>query len=516
MEREALAVIWSVLRLRHLLLGRQFTLVSDHKPLQKIFGEGGLPKVASARLVRWALLLQPYDFIVAYKPGPQIPHADALTRLRHSRHFPEDDFDIVINNIAFEPEQAVVDTERVRYYTQHDKVALSVMKRIKSGRWSSCSPLEVPFKRVRHALTIENSMIYLGTRLYVPFSLRRDIFNAAHSVHSGIQSTLNKMKFSSWWPAMDAQVSKWVAECTTCSQIRPRLGRDRGQWPEAKPFERLNMDWCYIDGVGNVLVMVDSGSGWIEAFRHKERTSAAVISSLREVCSRFGVPHVLISDNGAEFVSDELNKWCLTNGIEKKETPPYDPAANGTAERAVQTVKRGMRAWRFNSVHVSFDIYLQRLLFHHRTYSRRPCGKTPGELVFGRPLRAPVLAKFHFGEQVVYRPCGHPPRSASFVMGQGTNTSWILDGADSSRLILAHANQLAPSGATPTVSAVTGSPAEQDGHLAPAEAPTSSGVSPPPDAFPSVPNSTELSTEAVLRRSTRIRRVQQPTDYEDL
>ena len=72
-EREALAVVWSILRLRHLLLGRSFTLVSDHKPLETDFGGKGLPKVVSAGLVRWSLLLQLYDFTLTYVPGSSIP-----------------------------------------------------------------------------------------------------------------------------------------------------------------------------------------------------------------------------------------------------------------------------------------------------------------------------------------------------------------------------------------------------------------------------------------------------------
>ena len=81
-EREALAIVWCVLRLKQLLLGRRFHLVTDHKPLLKIYGSNGLPKVASNRLTRWAILLQHYDFTIEYKPGSSISHADALTRLQ--------------------------------------------------------------------------------------------------------------------------------------------------------------------------------------------------------------------------------------------------------------------------------------------------------------------------------------------------------------------------------------------------------------------------------------------------
>jgi hypothetical protein len=51
-EREALAVVWSALRLRQFLLGRHFTLVADHQPLLTLYGGSSLPKVTCARLAR--------------------------------------------------------------------------------------------------------------------------------------------------------------------------------------------------------------------------------------------------------------------------------------------------------------------------------------------------------------------------------------------------------------------------------------------------------------------------------
>ena len=57
-EKEALAIFWAVTRLRRLLLGRRFTLITDHKPLECLFGpKQPLPKVASARVTRWAIEL---------------------------------------------------------------------------------------------------------------------------------------------------------------------------------------------------------------------------------------------------------------------------------------------------------------------------------------------------------------------------------------------------------------------------------------------------------------------------
>ncbi|XP_072767927.1 uncharacterized protein [Nerophis lumbriciformis] len=75
-ERECLAIRWAVGALRYYLLGRSFSLCSDHKPLQWLHRM----KDANARITRWYLALQPYNFRVIHRPGAQMAVADFLSR----------------------------------------------------------------------------------------------------------------------------------------------------------------------------------------------------------------------------------------------------------------------------------------------------------------------------------------------------------------------------------------------------------------------------------------------------
>ena len=75
-EKECLAIRWAVGTLRYYLLGRQFTLYSDHAPLQWLHRM----KDANARITRWYLALQPFHFRVAHRPGAQMVVADFLSR----------------------------------------------------------------------------------------------------------------------------------------------------------------------------------------------------------------------------------------------------------------------------------------------------------------------------------------------------------------------------------------------------------------------------------------------------
>ncbi len=75
-EKECLAIRWAVLTLRYYLLGREFTLCSDHAPLQWLHRM----KDTNAWITRWYLALQPFKFKVIHRPGAQMAVADFLSR----------------------------------------------------------------------------------------------------------------------------------------------------------------------------------------------------------------------------------------------------------------------------------------------------------------------------------------------------------------------------------------------------------------------------------------------------
>lgn len=76
-EKEALALVWATERFHFYLYGRTFELITDHKPLETIFGAKSKPCL---RIERWVLRLQAYKGRVIYRPG-KTSIADPLSRL---------------------------------------------------------------------------------------------------------------------------------------------------------------------------------------------------------------------------------------------------------------------------------------------------------------------------------------------------------------------------------------------------------------------------------------------------
>ena len=76
-EKEALALVWACEKFHPYMYGVPFELVTDHKPLEVIYGLKSKP---CARIARWVLRMQPYKFKVKYEPGLK-NIADPLSRL---------------------------------------------------------------------------------------------------------------------------------------------------------------------------------------------------------------------------------------------------------------------------------------------------------------------------------------------------------------------------------------------------------------------------------------------------
>ena len=95
-----------------------------------------------------------------------------------------------------------------------------------------------------------------------------------------------------------------------------------------------------------------------------------------------GLPEVVVSDNGSSFTSAEFKEFMSRNGIKHIKTAPYHPSSNGQAERAVQTVKAGLRKMKG-----PLETRVARFLLKYRATPQATTGLTPAELLMGRKLR---------------------------------------------------------------------------------------------------------------------------------
>jgi hypothetical protein len=76
-EREGLAMIYTLQKFRHYLLGFHFKMFTDHSTLKYLVKK----PVLGGKICRWLLLFQEYEFEIIVKPGRLNAGPDHLSRL---------------------------------------------------------------------------------------------------------------------------------------------------------------------------------------------------------------------------------------------------------------------------------------------------------------------------------------------------------------------------------------------------------------------------------------------------
>ena len=128
------------------------------------------------------------------------------------------------------------------------------------------------------------------------------------------------------------------------------------------------------------LLITDSYSKWLEVHCTNTSTSAVTIELLRKSFSYLGLPEVIGSDNAGTFTSAEFAEFLEQNGVRHIHSPPYHPASNGLAERAVQTFKEGLKRFKTGTL----SARLSRFLLWYRITPHSITGSSPSELMWGR------------------------------------------------------------------------------------------------------------------------------------
>ena len=78
--------------------------------------------------------------------------------------------------------------------------------------------------------------------------------------------------------------------------------------------------------------MVDKFTKWIEAKPVKTAESGPMIDSISGVVHHYGIPHSITTDNGTNFIADEVKLWCSNMGIKLEYASAYHPQTNGQVE----------------------------------------------------------------------------------------------------------------------------------------------------------------------------------------
>ena len=145
-------------------------------------------------------------------------------------------------------------------------------------------------------------------------------------------------KASVWWPGISSAVQEMIQQCQVCARDTEPTREHLIPSPLPDyPWQVVGSDLFELHGKKYLLV-VDYFSRYPEVVSLSSTTSNAVISALRPMFARHGIPEVLQSSNGPQYASEEFEKFAKTCGFSHNTSSPHFPQSNGLAERMVKTV----------------------------------------------------------------------------------------------------------------------------------------------------------------------------------
>ncbi|GJY42166.1 reverse transcriptase domain-containing protein [Tanacetum coccineum] len=276
-EKEMLAVVYAFEKFRSYLIMNKSVVYTDHSALKYLFNK----KDAKARLLRWVLLLQEFDFKVIDTKGAENYAADHLSRLENPY---ENVFDPKEINETFP-------LETLNTVTSHDN---------QSTPWFAINKLprrEFSYQRDVNSTKEKVFQRYLDS-LGNTQSLSR---KGPTGVHHSATSTLGKQG-KIYFEMRIAQNAIQVCE------IFDVWGIDfMGPFPSSR-------------GNKYILVAVDYLSKWVEAKALPTNDARVVVKILKSLFSRFGAPRAIISDRGTHFCNDKFDKVMSKYGVTHQRT----------------------------------------------------------------------------------------------------------------------------------------------------------------------------------------------------
>ncbi|GFX90852.1 transposon Tf2-9 polyprotein [Trichonephila clavipes] len=290
-ELEVLAIIEALKKFRSYLLGTKFKIITDCDAFQKTMHKKDLP----AKIARWALMLEEFDYEVCHRPGRQMKHVDALSRypiMMISSH------DI---------------TQKIKEAQNKDEFISQLKSTIK------ITPSDEYF--------LKNEILYKlhknSELLVVPEMMQREIVLHAHAQgHFASKKTESIVSKEFYIPRLTKIVQDVITNCVPCILS----SRKAGPLPSTKK--------CY----KHLFTVINSFSKFVWIYPVKSTSTKDALDKLILQQTIFGNPSKIITDKGSAFTSTEFQKFCQEESIEHVQITTGVPRGNGQIERMHETI----------------------------------------------------------------------------------------------------------------------------------------------------------------------------------
>ena len=193
-----------------------------------------------------------------------------------------------------------------------------------------------------------------------------------------------------FWLGMSKEIKQIAYNCITCQNLKPNNQKKfLKQYNEGLyPWEKYDVDLFQVNCKVYPIV-VDYFSNFFEIDILTKITTKQIIHCVKKHFARYGIPKVIVSDCGSQFISQILVCFVKRHVIHITSSPGHQQE-NGKAEAAVKAAKHLLKTTSRNHE----DQYLAHLGL--RNTIRQDVNVSPSQIIFGRQTRSviPKLIKY--------------------------------------------------------------------------------------------------------------------------
>ena len=401
-DRELLAINEAVTKQwRHRLADRQFELHTDHLPL---CGELRYDsKHQEGRRIRWADRLQPFAIKFRHIKGTANTGADGLSRAPAFARFAQN-----LSNVQhlLQGEGYHAAACRIRFLGDSEaSIARLWQVAIKSDQGYQAMVQSPP----QGWRALDGQVVRQGEQGYVTlvpydYELRTALLAFTHDLptagHFGRTKTLSVLRQRWQWQGDASDVREYVKSCALCQMAKHSTSHDPGLLipiEVKEPWEMLTLD--FISGLPpdednkytDCLVMVDKFTKWVIAAPCRANPTSEETAELllNHAIYAFGIPKVILSDRGTQFVSKIWKSILDQLGVDRRLATPRHAQTNGQTERMNGILKQRLITLCSDQPQL-WAKALQAAVFSINTTPSEPTGKSPFQAMFARNPRLPV------------------------------------------------------------------------------------------------------------------------------
>nr|GFA08689.1 reverse transcriptase domain-containing protein [Tanacetum cinerariifolium] len=358
-------------------------------------------KGTKARLLRWILLLQEFDFKVIGTRGAENYAADHLSCLENpyenvfypkeiNETFPLES----LNKFAHKDPSTPWFADLANYHARN--LIIKCMTSQQKQKF---------FKDARHYFWDDPYLFRTCTDQIIQRCVAGkeaiDILNACHSGptggHYGANYTAKKVFDSGfYWPSIYKDAFELVKRCDSCQRQGKVSQKDEMPQNFIQICEIFNV-WG-IDFIGPfhssklnkyILVAVNYLSKWVEAKALPTNDARVVVKFLKSLFTRFGTPKAIISDRETHFCNDQFSRVMAKYGVTHRLSTACHPQTSGQVEVTNRGLKRIFKRT-VGENRASWSDKLEDALWVFRTAFKTSIGCTPYRLVYGKACHLPL------------------------------------------------------------------------------------------------------------------------------